>query len=620
MASDQKDIVIIGASRGIGLGFAEYYLQQGHNVAATCRTDTPDRALAQLKEKYPDTLKVYPNIDITSAKSIETLSEQIKHVDLLILNAGIKGYVGAPGTQPQSNTGEELQRAFEVNTKGHNHVMLTFYKKLLHANAAAVYISSGVSSISDNARGCAHPYRITKAAGNQMIRNWALRVLKEWEGPLEELPCAFAIAAGWVKTDMGGPDAQLTIQDSVSQMAKVIAETIESKKMHGLLMYHGRFLDVYKTPRKLALWREEKLSYEALVEENARLESLVANLKMSAESQGQTPELEEMVLSTTPIFTPNVIVIIGVSRDVGLAFTEYYLQQGHTVIVTCEEYSPDCALAQLKEKYPANLTVYPNIDITNVNDIQNFSSQVKHVDLLILNEEVALGTKTQAYSSEELERAFKVNVIAPNNIMLAFFTKLQHPNAAAVYISSDLSSISNNVAGNDHSYRISMTGGNQMIRNWDLALLKAWEGSFEELPCAFAVCPSAKISRENVAQMANLIAEKRVSKKVQGLLTHEGNFLEIYKAPEKLWPKLGETPSYESLLQEHERLKHQVESLSSSASMASDSNIQSSGYVQSLLSTSLPAFFSLDTQSNPIVAVTNAEGKEPELPSRPPIP
>ena len=276
MASDQKDIVIIGASRGIGLGFAEYYLQQGHNVAATCRTYTADCALAQLKEKYPHTLKVYPNIDITNAESIDILSEQIPHVDLLILNAGIKGGAAAPGTQPQSNTREELQRAFEVNTKGHNHVMLRFYKKLLHANAAAVYISSGVSSIPDNISGNYHPYRITKAAGNQMIRNWGLALLEEWEGSLKELPCAFAINAGWVKTDMGGPHARLTVEESVSKMANVIARTIDSKKMHGLLTHDGNFLDIYKIPEKLLpLWPEEKFSRE--------------------ESRGQTPKPENIL-------------------------------------------------------------------------------------------------------------------------------------------------------------------------------------------------------------------------------------------------------------------------------------------------------------------------------------
>jgi hypothetical protein len=57
-----------------------------------------------------------------------------------------------------------------------------------------------------------------------------------WKGPLEELPCAFAITAGWVKTDMGGPHARLTVQESVSKMANVITRTIDSKKMHGLLM------------------------------------------------------------------------------------------------------------------------------------------------------------------------------------------------------------------------------------------------------------------------------------------------------------------------------------------------------------------------------------------------
>ena len=180
LSRTQEIVLVVGASRGIGFGFVKYYLSQGCIVLATCRNYNVDSNLALLKKENPQNLVIHSNVDITYKKDIEVLSRKIDRVDLLILNAGIKGY-SRPGTKTRDITEENLQKAFDVNTKGHDSIMLKFFKRLLHPNAAAVYISSGVSSISDNISGNYHPYRVSKAAGNQMIRGWGLALIEQFQ-------------------------------------------------------------------------------------------------------------------------------------------------------------------------------------------------------------------------------------------------------------------------------------------------------------------------------------------------------------------------------------------------------------------------------------------------------
>ena len=153
--------------------------------------------------------------------------------------------------KPTAHTSAQMFNALNTNMIAHDNFMRLFFNKLQHANAAAVYISSGVASIQDNTSGGYHLYRTSKTAGNQMILNWSHELLRTWEGDLADLPCAFAICPGWVKTDMGGQNANLSVEESVSMMAQTIEKTIRNKQTHGLLMYHGDFLETYKIPEKL---------------------------------------------------------------------------------------------------------------------------------------------------------------------------------------------------------------------------------------------------------------------------------------------------------------------------------------------------------------------------------
>ena len=87
-----KIVVVIGASRGIGLGFAQHYLKKGYQVVATCRDYARSEGLKVLKEQYEQTLTVYDGIENTDIDCITRFASLIPRLDLLILNAGLNNH------------------------------------------------------------------------------------------------------------------------------------------------------------------------------------------------------------------------------------------------------------------------------------------------------------------------------------------------------------------------------------------------------------------------------------------------------------------------------------------------------------------------------------------------
>jgi len=257
--------VVIGANRGIGLGFTRQYLEAGYEVVATYRDETKLGAETTLEEDTKESLEhlqqVYMQkltlhkLEITDDESIAEFAKTIAKVDLLILNAGIKGYP-VSGTRPPNHTTQHLSDAFRVNTQAPDAIIRSFYPLLAQsANACVVYMSSLVGQTADNDSGGYHPYRITKAATNALIWNWSIELMLDWKrrNPqnLTKTPCAIAICPGWVRTDMGGQNARLNITESVSAMIKVIDYVRETKKSNGLYLYNGDVAEKYSEPEVL---------------------------------------------------------------------------------------------------------------------------------------------------------------------------------------------------------------------------------------------------------------------------------------------------------------------------------------------------------------------------------
>ena len=200
-------VVITGANRGLGLAFARRFSADGFQVIGTARRpDAADdlRALGVRIEQ----------LDVTDADSVRRFAQTIGDapVDILINNAGIGSRV---------RTLEELdidlvERIMQVNYLGPMRVTQALLPALRAGDRKLIVnITSTYGSIERNTRGGAYGYRESKAALNMFTRSLAAEL--EPQG----FTC-IAMSPGWVKTDMGGPNARLTPKQSIDAMLKVI--------------------------------------------------------------------------------------------------------------------------------------------------------------------------------------------------------------------------------------------------------------------------------------------------------------------------------------------------------------------------------------------------------------
>lgn len=232
--------IVTGANRGIGLGFVSELLDRNYHVIATYRDESTLDALNQLKNQYPEALLLY-QLDVTNLEGIQRFAATVKKVNLLILNAGVKGFPN--GTKLPDSTEAHFRKALEVNTIAPNNLIRAFYPLLLQQeNSAVVYVSSGVSSTVQNGTGGYPGYRESKEAGNALTWNWSIQLMKDWKerhpDKLAQTPFAVAICPGHVKTDMGGNNAPLTVEQSVSEMMDILDYVKKTKRSNGLYM-HG---------------------------------------------------------------------------------------------------------------------------------------------------------------------------------------------------------------------------------------------------------------------------------------------------------------------------------------------------------------------------------------------
>ena len=206
-ASDAPTVLITGANRGLGLEFARQYAADGWQVIGTARKPEQADELNALSVEVAQ-------LDVVNQASVDALVESLegRPIDLLINNAGIF---------PRVNKIEEINfddysRTIAVNTLGPVRVTRALLPNLRRGEGRTIVnITSRLGSISLNDFGVFYGYRESKAALNMFTKSLAIEL-----GP-EEFTC-LTIHPGWVKTDMGGENADLTPEESVSGMRDVI--------------------------------------------------------------------------------------------------------------------------------------------------------------------------------------------------------------------------------------------------------------------------------------------------------------------------------------------------------------------------------------------------------------
>ena len=209
--SSSKKLLLIGASRGLGLALAEEYLKRGWRVVATERDASTSR-LHQLAEAYAGRLEI-ESVDIVQPDQVIAMRTRLaaRTFDMLFVNAGVKN--------------DDRETIADVSTDEFVRVMVTnalspmrvieVLQDLVVADGTIGIMSSGQGSVANNENGGYDVYRGSKAALNTFMRSFAAR-------HADEARTLLLMAPGWVRTDLGGPEARLSIEQSIPNLANTI--------------------------------------------------------------------------------------------------------------------------------------------------------------------------------------------------------------------------------------------------------------------------------------------------------------------------------------------------------------------------------------------------------------
>lgn len=204
-------ILITGTNKGVGLELTKIYAARGDTVYAACRDPAGASALAEV----PGEVVILPLV-VGDSGSVTAMAEHLAGVtiDIVINNAGMKG----PEFEEQNTYAMDFDgwaETFNVNSMGPVRVMQALMPNLKQAETAKVVtITSQMGALSLDMP-AAHAYCASKAAVNKFMRLASIDLKKD--GVAVGL-----IHPGWVQTDMGGPRADLTPQESAEGIVAVV--------------------------------------------------------------------------------------------------------------------------------------------------------------------------------------------------------------------------------------------------------------------------------------------------------------------------------------------------------------------------------------------------------------
>jgi NAD(P)-dependent dehydrogenase (short-subunit alcohol dehydrogenase family) len=223
----ERTALVIGASRGLGLGLVQELVRRDWNVIATLRSAGSAAGLTAFagSDEAGGRVRI-ETLDLENHDQIDALAKSLANetLDLLFVNAGISlGRIRAGAA-----TRDDVARLFVTNAVAPIHVAEAFLDRMRDGAGVIAMMSSGLGSVANNFRPGADLYSASKAALNKLTRGFATSLG-------DRKLTVLSVSPGWVRTDMGGPSAMLSVEES----CRGVVDLVEGKAGTGAHGFYG---------------------------------------------------------------------------------------------------------------------------------------------------------------------------------------------------------------------------------------------------------------------------------------------------------------------------------------------------------------------------------------------
>ena len=232
-------VMVTGASRGLGLELTRQYAEAGWQVLACVRSPQSAEQLQDLASRSAQRVGIH-SLDVEDHASIDRLARELagQPIDVLINSAGTMGRRSFAEEGKQfgrfgDSDYEDWAQVFRLNVMGPMKVAEAFVDHVAGSEQKKlITLSSILGSIEKNTIGGLYAYRASKAAVNAIMRSMAIDLARS-HGII-----ATALHPGWVRTDMGGANADIDAVTSASGMRQVI-DALDASKAGRYWVYDG---------------------------------------------------------------------------------------------------------------------------------------------------------------------------------------------------------------------------------------------------------------------------------------------------------------------------------------------------------------------------------------------
>ena len=220
-------VLVTGASRGLGLELVRQYAADGWEVLACARQPEGATELVALAAQGKGRIERHV-LDLDDLATIDALAARLegRPIDVLLNSAGTMG-------RGSSSDFDDWATVLRVNVMGPMKMAEAFVEHVAASRQKKIVaLSSVIGSIASNRIGSLYAYRASKAALNAVMRSLSIDLQKSHG--IHVAP----IHPGWVRTDMGGPRADIDAPASVAGIRKVI-DALDAERAGRFWMYDG---------------------------------------------------------------------------------------------------------------------------------------------------------------------------------------------------------------------------------------------------------------------------------------------------------------------------------------------------------------------------------------------